>query len=119
MGISYRAFTTKFMTQTTSYDPYESSQTNPSEWKVRTSSYVAVSYLNVCHLQKTSLTHFCHRLLISPCVKHDLDYLLQLLDIGKISPSIGTRITLDEVPKAQENLEAGLVDGLIVCKPWN
>lgn len=82
MDASVQAFATKFMTQTTSYDPYESSQNNRSEWK------------------------------------HDLDYLMQLLERKKISPSVTKRITLDAVPTAQKELEAGNVNGLIVCKPW-
>jgi len=82
MDASVQAFATKFMTQTTTYDPYQSSQMNRSEWK------------------------------------HDLDYLMQLLERGKISPSVTKRITLDAVPTAQKELEAGNVNGLIVCKPW-
>lgn len=82
MDASVQAFATKFMTQTSSYDPYRSSQTKPSEWK------------------------------------HDLDYLMRLLERGKICPKVAKRISLDAVPLAQRELEAGNVDGLIVCKPW-
>jgi len=79
---SIQAFATKFMTQTSTYDPYYSSQYNPSEWK------------------------------------HDLDYLMRLLERGKISPKVTKYITLDSVPMTQKELQSGKINGLIVCKPW-
>jgi len=82
LGASVQAFATKFMTRTTSYDPYQSSQDNPSEWK------------------------------------HDLDYLMRLLERGKISPTVTKRITLDDVPHIHKEIEAGKMNGLYVCKPW-
>jgi len=82
MDASVQTFATKFMSRTSVYDPYRSSQTKPNEWK------------------------------------HDLDYLMKLLERGKICPKITKRISLEAVPLAQQELEAGNVDGLIVCKPW-
>jgi len=82
MDASIQAFATKFMTQTTTYDPYESSKLKPEEWK------------------------------------HDLDYLMRLLERRKLHPTVTKRITLDDVAMAQKEIEAGNVDGLIVCKPW-
>jgi len=82
LDASVQAFATKFMTRTTSYDPYQWSQNYPMEWK------------------------------------HDLDYLMQLLERGKISPTVTKRISLDGVAQAQKEIEAGKFNGLYVCKPW-
>lgn len=50
--------------------------------------------------------------------KHDMEYLMELLSRGKINPKVSKRISLDAVPYYQQQLEAGEVDGLVVCKPW-
>lgn len=50
--------------------------------------------------------------------KHDMEYLMELLARGKINPKVTKRIPLDSVPYYQQQLEAGEVSGLIVCKPW-
>ena len=49
--------------------------------------------------------------------KHNLDYLMCLLERGKLHPIATKHITLDDVAMAQKEIEAGNVDGLIVCKP--
>lgn len=50
--------------------------------------------------------------------KHDLKYLMELLARGKINPKVYQRITLDDVPFMQHQLESEEFDGVIVCKPW-
>ena len=50
--------------------------------------------------------------------KHDMEYLMELLARGKINPQVTKRISLDSVPYFQQQLEAGEIEGLIVCKPW-
>eukprot|EP00554_Chaetoceros_debilis_P003025 CAMPEP_0194084916 /NCGR_PEP_ID=MMETSP0149-20130528/15347_1 /TAXON_ID=122233 /ORGANISM="Chaetoceros debilis, Strain MM31A-1" /LENGTH=351 /DNA_ID=CAMNT_0038767679 /DNA_START=280 /DNA_END=1335 /DNA_ORIENTATION=+ len=50
--------------------------------------------------------------------KHDIEYLMELLARRKINPVIEKRVTLDAVPFTQQQLEAGEIEGLVVCKPW-
>ena len=50
--------------------------------------------------------------------QHDIEYLMELLARRKINPVIEKRVTLDAVPFTQQQLEAGEIEGLVVCKPW-
>jgi len=50
--------------------------------------------------------------------KHDLGYLFALLERGKIKPVVAKRISLDLVPETHQAMEDGLIDGMVVCKPW-
>ena len=50
--------------------------------------------------------------------KHDLDYLMRLLERGKISPTITKRVSLEAVPQLHKDLESGKINGIFVCKPW-
>jgi NADPH:quinone reductase-like Zn-dependent oxidoreductase len=47
-----------------------------------------------------------------------LEYLFALLARGKIKPEVKQRIPLDAVPYTHQQLEAGEIEGNIVCKPW-
>ena len=50
--------------------------------------------------------------------QHDIEYLMELLARRKINPVVEKRVTLDAVPFTQQQLEAGEIEGLVVCKPW-
>ena len=78
---------------------------------------VGISYYFVSHLQ-IILNTFSPQILILRLLKHDLDYLMRLLERGKISPTVTKHITLDDVPHIHKEIEAGKMNGLYVCKPW-
>jgi hypothetical protein len=41
-----------------------------------------------------------------------------LLARKKINPEVTQRIKLDAVPFTHQKLEAGEIDGTVICKPW-
>ena len=43
---------------------------------------------------------------------------MELLARRKINPAVQSRVTLDAGPFTQQQLEAGEIEGLVVCKPW-
>ena len=50
--------------------------------------------------------------------KHDMEYLFALLARRKIKPQVTKRISLHAVPYTQQQIEAGEIEGNIICKPW-
>ncbi|KAL3808774.1 hypothetical protein ACHAXA_005499 [Cyclostephanos tholiformis] len=49
---------------------------------------------------------------------HELHYLTCKLQRGEIRPKVAGRVTLNQVPKAQQLIEKGLPNGTVVCLPW-
>ena len=50
--------------------------------------------------------------------RHDLQYLLQLLEDRKIEPAILDRIPLNKVSDAQDLVQSKRLSGFVVCEPW-
>jgi NADPH:quinone reductase-like Zn-dependent oxidoreductase len=50
--------------------------------------------------------------------RHELQYLICKLQRGEIRPKVAGKVSLNQVPKAQSLIEAGLPNGTVICLPW-